>query len=176
MSWCRIELQEIELHELVYLHYGGIVSTSVAVVWRRENCDHVALVCPVVTTHDQLMGAGDSLQVVRVIELLRDILSETIASSSWRDTPTTSVIRVGPEQVADRSFVGCLLDTIQLSDLIQSVNTRGETSMKAEDLVLDDSSQRQVVKELSELLPDIGVAVLAQALIVKAIPVIKRID
>ena len=48
--------------------------------------------------------------------------------------------------------------------------------MKAEDLVLDDSSQRQVVKELCELLPDIGVAVLAQALIVEAIPVNKRID
>ena len=45
--------------------------------------------------------------------------------------------------------------------------------MQAEDLTLDDSGQRQVVEKLSELFPDVGVAVLAQALVVEAVPIIK---
>lgn len=36
-------------------------------------------------------------------------------------------------------------------------------------LVLDKSSQRKVIKQVCEELPDIGVAILAQALIIKAV-------
>ena len=42
--------------------------------------------------------------------------------------------------------------------------------MEAEYLVLDDSSQGQIIKELCELFPDIGVAVFPQTLIIKSIP------
>ncbi len=46
--------------------------------------------------------------------------------------------------------------------------------MQAEHLVLDDSSQRKEIEELSELFPDVGITVFAKALIVEAIPIIKR--
>ena len=42
--------------------------------------------------------------------------------------------------------------------------------METEDLVLNDSSQRQVVEQLCELLPHIGISVLSQALIIETIP------
>ena len=42
--------------------------------------------------------------------------------------------------------------------------------METEDLVLNDSSQGQVVEELCELLPHIGISVLSQALIIETIP------
>jgi hypothetical protein len=45
--------------------------------------------------------------------------------------------------------------------------------MEAEDLVLDDSGKGQVVEQLSELFPHVGVAVLPQAFVVEAVPVIK---
>jgi hypothetical protein len=41
--------------------------------------------------------------------------------------------------------------------------------MEAEDLVLNYSGERQVVKQLSELLPDVSVTVLSEALIVESV-------
>ena len=41
--------------------------------------------------------------------------------------------------------------------------------MKAEELILDDSSEREEVKELGETFPDIRVSVFSAALIVEAI-------
>ena len=41
--------------------------------------------------------------------------------------------------------------------------------MKAENLIFDDSCQRQVVKEVRQVLPDISIAVLSETLIVEAI-------
>ena len=41
--------------------------------------------------------------------------------------------------------------------------------MKAEDLVLDQSCERQVVEKISEVLPHVGVPVFAEALVVEAI-------
>lgn len=93
----RVELEEIILDELVDLHYGSLVSASVAVVGSREDCDDVALVSPVVSVHDQLMGTCDSGQPVRVVELLGDILTERVTSSSGGDTPTTAVIGIRPQ-------------------------------------------------------------------------------
>ena len=46
--------------------------------------------------------------------------------------------------------------------------------MEAENLILDDCSQREEVEELSELLPYVGVTVFTKALIVKAIPILKQ--
>jgi len=68
--------------------------------------------------------------------------------------------------------VGSLLDAVQLTDLVEGVDTGGESTVEAEDLVLDDGGEGQVVEQLSELFPHVGVAVLSQALIVEAVPVI----
>ena len=89
-----IELEEIILHEFVHFHDGCLVAASVAVVGCGENRHYVTLVRPVVAVHDQLMRAGNSSQVVGVVELLGDVLPERIASTSGRDAPTASVVRI----------------------------------------------------------------------------------
>ena len=58
---------------------------------------------------------------------------------------------------------------IQGSYLIQRVQVRRKPSMQAEDLVLDNSSQRKEVKQIGVIFPDIGVSVLPQTLIVEPI-------
>jgi hypothetical protein len=50
------------------------------------------------------MSTRDQLQVVGVVELLRDVLAEGVASATRGDAPAAAVIRVGPQQVADRSI------------------------------------------------------------------------
>jgi hypothetical protein len=61
------------------------------------------------------------------------------------------------------------LNSIQSSDIIQSVNARGQTAVEAEDLVVDQGGQRKVVEEVGEVLPDVGVAVFSEALVVEAV-------
>jgi len=78
----RVELKEVVLHELINLHDGGLITTAVAIVGCGEDSDDVALVRPVVSVHDQLMGAGNPSEVVGVVELLRDILTKAVASTT----------------------------------------------------------------------------------------------
>ena len=116
-----IDLQII-FHELINLHYCCLVSASITVVGRREYRHNVPLVRPVVSIHDQLMRSRDPCQAIRVVELLRDVLAETVTSASRTDAPTTSVIRVRPQEITDWSLVRCLLDSIKLADLVQCID------------------------------------------------------
>ena len=65
--------------------------------------------------------------------------------------------------------MGRLLHSIELANLVQGVDTWRETAVEAKDLVFNDSSQGQVVKKLSELLPDVGIAILAQAFVIESV-------
>ena len=174
LAGSRIELKEIILHEFIDLHNGGLVSATVAVVRCREDSDNVALVSPVVAVHDELMGTCDPSEIVRVVELLRDVLTEAIASTTWRNTPTAPLIGIRPKQVANGAFVRSLLNAIELANLIKGVDAGGETTVEAEDGVLDNSRQRQEIEKLSELFPDVSISVLSEALIVEAISEEKR--
>ena len=93
------------------------------------------------------MGSGDQLQVIRVVELLTDILTEGVAGTSWRDTPAASVIRVGPKQIADWAFMWDLHDSVELLDLVKGVDTWGKSTVEAEDVSFNHSGEGQVVEE-----------------------------
>jgi hypothetical protein len=131
-SW--VELQESVLHKFVNFHDGRLVTASVAVVWSRKHCDDVSVVRPVVTVHYQLVGSSDQLEVVGVVELFTNVLAKRIACTSWRNTPSTSVVWVRPEKITDWAFVGNFHDTIKLLDLVKSVDTWRKTTMQAEDV------------------------------------------
>jgi hypothetical protein len=61
------------------------------------------------------------------------------------------------------------LNTVELSDLIKSVDRGRETTMETENLTLHNCSEREIVKQLSESLPYVRISVLSQALIVETI-------
>jgi len=65
--------------------------------------------------------------------------------------------------------VGDLLDPVKSSDVVKSINAGRQTAVKTENLVVDESSQGQVVKEVGEVFPHVGIAILAQTLVVKTI-------
>lgn len=92
----RVELQEGVLQCVVQFHYGCLVSTAVTVIWSREYCYHISVVTPIVSLHDELMCARDESKSVGVIERLRDVLAERVASTSWRNAPTSTVIGIWP--------------------------------------------------------------------------------
>ena len=65
--------------------------------------------------------------------------------------------------------MGNLLDAIQRPDIVQSIDTRRQTAMQTEDLVVDERGERKIVEKVGEVLPNVCVTVLAQALVVKPI-------
>jgi hypothetical protein len=155
----------------VDFHDWGFVSATVAVIWRRKNCYHVLVVSPIEPLHHQLVSTCDSRQAIRMIELFWDVLAETVPCTSWWDTPTAPVIRVRPQQVADGTFMRYFLNTIKLSNLVQCIYAGGKTTMEAEDLVLNDRSEWQKVKQLCVNFPNVRISILPQALIVETIPI-----
>jgi hypothetical protein len=94
-----------------------------------------------------------------MVEGFRDVLTEGITSSTRTDSPTTSIVRITPKKIAHRSLMGNFLDSIQRSDIIKCVNARGQSAMKAEDLIIDQCGEREIVEKVGKILPDVGIAV-----------------
>ncbi len=61
------------------------------------------------------------------------------------------------------------LKPIQCSDVIQRVDAGTEATVEAKDLPVNQGGQRQVVEQVGEILPDVGVAVFAQAFVVESV-------
>ncbi len=56
------------------------------------------------TFHDQLMSTRNQLKSICMIKCFRNILSECIASTSRRYSPTTTIIRVRPKFIIEFYF------------------------------------------------------------------------
>jgi hypothetical protein len=61
------------------------------------------------------------------------------------------------------------LYTIECSDVIKGIDAGGETSVEAEDLVVDKGGEGEVVEEIREVLPYVRVAIFAETLIIEPI-------
>lgn len=121
-SW--VKLQKGILEVLVDFHDGCLVAASVAVVGCRKDGNNVTLLRPVESVHDQLMCSCHQCQAIVVVERFRNVLAKRVARTSWRDAPSTSVIWVRPQQVTHRTFVRHFLDTVDGSNVVQSVDRR----------------------------------------------------
>ncbi len=53
---------------LVLTHDGGLITTSVAVIGRREDRHHIPVLRPVVPLHDELMRSRHERQAIVVVE------------------------------------------------------------------------------------------------------------
>lgn len=62
-----------------------------------------------------------------------------------------------------------LLYAIERSDIVQSIDARGETSVKAEYLIVDEGGKGEIIKEIREVFPNIRVAILPETLIVESV-------
>ena len=62
-----------------------------------------------------------------------------------------------------------LHNAVKLLNLIEGIDGGRKSTVQAEDVALNDGSEREVVEKTCEVLPDIGVSVLTQALVVESI-------
>ena len=61
------------------------------------------------------------------------------------------------------------LEAVEGPDVVEGVDGGAETPVEAKDLAVDQRRQRQVVEQIREVLPHVGVTVLAQALVVETV-------
>jgi hypothetical protein len=61
------------------------------------------------------------------------------------------------------------LDTIQRSNVVESIDRRAQPTVQTEDLVFNESSEGKVVEEIGEVFPHVGVAIFAKALVVESV-------
>jgi hypothetical protein len=115
------------------------------------------------------MGSTDEVYFVVSIELLHNVSSKEIPRSSWTDTPTCDLIRVAPHEVAHGSIMRNLLLSIQVSNVIQSIDRWREASMDAENLIINDSCKSEIVKYVCTVSPYIHTPILSEALIIEAV-------
>mmetsp|Transcript_16912 Transcript_16912/g.34253 ORF Transcript_16912/g.34253 Transcript_16912/m.34253 type:complete len:228 (-) Transcript_16912:248-931(-) len=169
-SLLRRGLEDLEVlcAVLVELKDRRNVAAAVAVVGRGEYGDHVAVMAPGVPFHRKLVGAGDKLEAVVVVELFRDVLTEGVPRPTRRDAPPATIVRVRPHHVTHRPLMGDLLAR-ELPDVVERVHRGGEAAVDGEQLVLYQRRERQIVKQVSEDLPHVCVAVLPKALIIEAV-------
>ena len=115
------------------------------------------------------MRPRNQSQSVVVIEGLGDILAECVSCSTRGNAPSTSVIWVTPEKIAHRTLMGNLLYTIQRTDVIECVDRGTQATVKAENLIIDEGGEGEVVEEVSEVFPDIRIAILSKAFVVEPV-------
>lgn len=108
-TWGRVKLKEGVFQCVVELHNGCLVSASITIIGGRENGDHISVVAPVVSFHNELMSPRHQGQSVRMVERLRNVLSKSVSGTSRGDTPTSAIIGIGPEQIAHGALVGDFL-------------------------------------------------------------------
>jgi hypothetical protein len=61
------------------------------------------------------------------------------------------------------------LYAIKSSNVVKCIDTWRETPVEAEDLVVDKGGEREVVEEICEVFPNIGIAIFSKAFVIETI-------
>jgi len=115
------------------------------------------------------MSTSDELQLVNMVELSCDLVTEKPASTTRRDCPSFDIFRITPDQVTESTFVRNLLSTSDNTNLIDCANLRAQATVNTEDLAIHDGSEDEKVENLAARLPDRSIAILLLTLLVETI-------
>ena len=115
------------------------------------------------------MRSYDEFKFIIMQEFSCYFTSKKPSSSSRADRPGLYVFRVTPHEIAKGALVGNFLIAINRADLIEGPNVRTETTVDAQDLFVNEGGKAETVKALDAVAPDRGIAVFAQAFVVKSV-------
>ena len=129
-------------------HVGSQVIASIAIIGSWEYCGHFFLMINLVSLKllfqdnknyllYKLMGSENHIQLVVVNELLGNISSKCVPSSSLWNTPSVLLVGVWPQQVTHWSFVWYFLNSEKVSWMkirtnLSSCRTCSSVSMAGE--------------------------------------------
>lgn len=155
---------------LIDVQNRGNVSTSVAIIRCRPDCNEILVSEPVLKAiHHKLMGSSNQGNIVDMIEFLSYLWSEQPSGTPRRHSPCFDILWIWPHEVTERSFVRNFHSSIDESYLVNSLDLWGETSMDAEYLALYNSSDPKVIENFSAVLPWVCISILSDSLIIETI-------
>ena len=118
------------------------------------------------------MSPADKIKVILLVKVFNDDLSESVRDASVILSPVNNIFlgigRVRPKQVTEKSTIWNISRPKNLVNLLQVIQLGRQAAVDAEDLVVDDSRDRETVEALNKLLPELQ-RVASLALVVEAI-------
>lgn len=100
------------------------------------------------------MSPAYEIQVVFLQEFRDLVGSEGIGNAPVIFAPSLDVsVRIGPQEVAEEALVRHIGGPLHGPNLVQALQLRGEAAVHAQDLVVNDCSDRQTVEAVGEYLP-----------------------
>ena len=169
------------------VHDGGDITATVAVIWSRPDGNNRLLremvlhdvsirftlpyivISYLITLVYKLMGTGNELKSIDLVELGCDLVSKQPSSSTGRNGPGFHIFRITPDQITKRTLVRNLLGTGDDADLIQSADFWTQTSVNAKNGSINNSRKDKEVKNLTASLPDRRIAILLLALLIETV-------
>lgn len=115
------------------------------------------------------MCSGDQLEIVKMIKLADDLGAEKPAGASGAQLPSEDVFRVGPHHVAEGPVIGDFFIAVNQADLVDGSNVGREPPMDTKYRILNQGCDRQIVKDIGEIFPWVGIAVFLQNFVVKSV-------
>jgi hypothetical protein len=119
----RIEQPEKQIKNI----YHNRITTYTITTYTMTRCIS-SLVVQCTYIHDKLVCPRDQREAVAVVEHLGYIAAEGVPGAPRGYAPALAVVGVRPEEVAHRALVRDLLHSVQLSDVVQRVDGRGEAA------------------------------------------------
>ena len=169
---CRAQDREAAHQSVIDRHEGARVVEFTTVVGCTENGDQLAPTEELIAIFHDLVGSADEVDVIFLQELLDDGLAKRVADTTIIFAPARlALLRVRPEQVTEKAIFGHLRRACDLLELRNSNELRRQTTVHAEDLVIDEGSDRHAVEDVLEFFPDAD-RVATFAFIVEAIDAI----
>lgn len=165
-----IEDVEEALARIADLEHAGHIAAAVAVIGGAPDGAQAVVVQNLVALLTQLMGTQDVRHAVDLEELADDLGAKGVAGAAGAQAELVALaVGVAPDEVGHGALVGNLAEAVDDFDLIDGVDAGRQAAVHAEDLVVDDDRERQEVEHVGEVVPHVGVAVLARALGVEAV-------
>lgn len=136
------------------------IPTSVTVIRRGPYCAEAIVVENLISFLTELVSAEDMRHAVYFQKLLDHLRSKCVSSSSGTQRKLIS-FRVGitPYQVCHWSLVRYFSESVDDFDLVYGVDAWTQPAVYAEDIVVDDDGEGQVVEHIREIMPDVCVAI-----------------
>jgi hypothetical protein len=104
------------------------------------------------------MRATDEVDVEVLREFLDHVLSEGVTDAALVLAPSFDLgIRVRPKEVAKQSLIWHFDGSFDIGDIGEVGQIRRESSMHADDLLINDGTDRHDVEDIEEVLPNLEV-------------------
>ena len=116
------------------------------------------------------MCSVNSIHVILLQKSVADVFSKYITcSSSWNGKARLVSVRIAPHQVCVRTFMRNFLNSLNRFDIVYLMQCWTQATMHTENFIVNNGSDRKIIKNISEHLPHLWISIFALAFSIKAI-------